>query len=216
MVARKTYTLTKKTYKKKKTYRKKRSSMPRSIPQNILQVRRIYNWTTLVPSTASVNGFWQYIGFQPINLPDFAQYANVFDMFKVNALKFTMYPRYTEVPIAGQPQVYATYVIDPQSLLTPTGTYTRATYNTLLEQGGVKIRSLNRPFSIYFRPKMADDINTSPSQKFINTWMSTTSGALIARGFHLFFSDANFSGAGFANVSVDVTITAYMQFKNIK
>lgn len=207
--------ITKKTYKKK-IYRK--SPMKRSPRNNILSVKRVWNWTTFVPSTASTAGFWQYIGFSTQSLPDWNQFTNVFDEFKVNALKFTFYPRYTEVPIAGQPQVYITYVVDPTSLLTPTGAYSRATYNTLLEQSGVRIKSGNRPVTIYNKyPKMSDDINLNLSQKSINTWVNTNSGGnQIYKGFHLFFSDANFSGAGFASVSYDVTVTAYMMFRNIK
>jgi hypothetical protein len=217
MVARKTYTLTKKTYKKKKSYRKK-PMMYKTPKNNTLSVKRVWNWTTFVPSAATTAGFWQYIGFSPNALPDWTQYTNIFDEFKINSLKFVLYPRYTEVPIAGQPQVYLTYIIDPQSLLIPSGTYSRATYNTLTEQSRVKIRSGNRPVTIFIRyPKMSDAINGNISQKSINTWVNTNSGGnQIYKGFHLFFNDANFSGSGFANVSYDVTITAYMQFRNIK
>lgn len=202
--------------KKKKVSRKKRSMTLSKTPRNILNVKRVYNLTTFTPSTASTAGFWNYYGFQTSSLPDWGQYTSVFDQFRVNALKFTFYPRFTDVNIGSQSQIYATYIIDPQSTILPTGVYSRANLNMLMEQSGVKTRSGNRPIAIYYKPKMADDINAVINSTYSNKWLSTQAGNQIHRGFHIFFHDANFNGGGFVNVSYEIVVTVYMSFKNIK
>lgn len=110
-------------------------------------------------STASTSGFWQYKVFTPNNsVQNWTEINQLFDEYKVNAIKVTFRPRYDSITGAdngaGTVQAYAHYVIDPASTTTPSGTYGAVSLNSFLEQSGVKTRTLNRPFSVYFRPKV--------------------------------------------------------------
>jgi len=206
-----------KNYRRRVRRRVARPMATRNLRIPILNYKRKYSNQTIVPSTASTAGFWQYFGFQPTVLPNWSELSNLFETFKVCAIKWTYYPRYTDVEGGSAPLVYATYQIDPKSVIAPSGTYSRATYNTLLEQFGTRTIRCDKPFSVYYKPKVFDDINGVAASKWVNPYLSTsTGGSTIYRGHHMFFHDANFSGTGFANFSCEQVITVYMKLKNFK
>lgn len=173
-------------------------------------------------STASTNGFWRYQSFTAADIQDFAAMASVFDEYKVNAIKTTWRPRYDSVnaPTAAgavaQPQAYAHIVVDPASITPPTGTYDAANLNAFLEQGKLRTVTLNRPFSVYFKPKQDMSLLGSSSGTRVSTkWLKTTDTSVPMYGYHMFLQQNNFNATN-TNIQLDCFVTVYAQFRNLK
>lgn len=199
----------------RRVFRKK--TIPRA-PSNMLLYKRRYSIQTLAPNALATAGFWQYYTFQPSVLPNWSELASLFEFYKLAAIKYTYYPKYDSVDAAtAAPIVYGTYQVNPTSTLVPTGTYNRTTLNNLMENFNTKTVRLDKPISIYYRPKLADDINTVTGVKFINPMIATsTGGNQFFRGHHMFFHDANFSSTGLAAFTCEQVVTVYFKLKKIK
>lgn len=190
---------------------------------NVLSTARTFyagNWTF---GTASVNDFWRYGTYTLSSLPSYNEYVNLFDEYKINAVKVTFRPRYDSISpsdivgTANQPQAYAHYQIDPASTTVPAGIYNNTTLNTFLEASGVKTVTLNRPFSIYFKPKVNTSVfgGSSGAEVVKGGWIKTTESAVSYRGYHMFLQQNNFGAVG-TSIQLDMFVTYYMTFKNMK
>lgn len=170
-------------------------------------------------STASTNGFWRYFTYTAANaVQNFSDISNLFDEYKVNAIKVTFRPRYDSItPGEAQPQAYAHYVIDPASTTNPSGTYGATSLNAFLEQQGVRSRTLNRPFSVYFKPKMQDEVlgGSTATRVIRPTFLKTSQTAVEFGGFHMYIQQNNFANTN-ANIILDMFVTLFMQVKNLK
>lgn len=189
----------------------------------VLNVKRVYYSGFWTFGTGTTDGFWRYAVYNLAQLPNVSEYQALFDEYKINAIKVTFRPRYDNVAsdsaAGGTPQAYAHYFIDPASTVTPSGTYSQANLNTFLENSGVRTATLNRPFSVYFKPKvqtLASSTAATPVaavQK--GTWMKTSEPAVLYRGFHIYLQqNAMYTTNG--NISLDMFVTYYMTFKNLK
>lgn len=177
------------------------------------------NWTF---GTASATNFWRYQSITAASaINNFAELANVFDEYKINAIKWTYRPAYDSVqaPSAAgtiaQPQGYAHVIIDPESIVTaPTGTYVSSNLNSFLENGGVKTYTLNRPFSVYWKPKIemaAVNGTTAVRPRYLRTTNTTE----VHRGHHIFLQQNNFVQSN-TNISLDMYVTVYFTMRNLK
>lgn len=214
--------ISKKVYKKKRSTRRK-SMMVRRVPRPMAsslvtkRINYIGNWTF---SSALTSGFWRYFSVTMANYNNFAEMAAVFDEYKVNAIKLTLRPRYDSVEASSTatfPQAYVHYIIDPGTTLAPSGTYASGTLNTFLENDGVKTRTLNRPVSIYFRPKVSDQVfGGGTASRVVNGgWIKTTETAVDFRGIHIFLQGNNFTNVG-TQCQLDQFVTFYCSFRNPK
>lgn len=209
--------------------------IPRGIPMNALKVSRTWYAGQVVPNTTTTAGFWNYVssslssagtiaGTALSALPNSTEYTNLFDTFKLNGIKFKFRPRnvdlnlsqtnpstgttYTDVP-------YVTYLVDPYSGLAPSGTYSIATYNNLLQEGKIKTVRGDKEFSIYVKPRVQEQFG-SGAIRFISpryTLTDTNGTTMPHRGFHMFFHSYNFTGVF---NTYDVYVTYYMTFKGQK
>lgn len=179
--------------------------------------RVLYNgsWTF---STASTAGFWRYNAITTGQINNFTELAALFDEYKICGVKFTYRPRYDNVDAASattSPQGYALINIDPTSEIVVTGAYSAATENGFLEQAvNVRTKSLSRPFSIYYRPKISDTV-TSGNAYQNAPWLSVTSTATLHRGFHMFLHVNNLSTSS-TNLVLDEFITVYVRMRGRK
>lgn len=185
-----------------------------------LSCKRMTYQTVWTFSTAALGGYWQYYTFNATNIGNFAEFANVFDEYKINAVKYTFRPRYDSVDANSAttlPQATMHYFVDQASTVVPTGVYSSATLNTFLENSGVKSRTLNRPVSIYYKPMASDQLTggSTVSRVFKPGWIKTDNTTISFRGFHAFLQLNNFATAN-ANVQLDIFITFYMSFRNLK
>lgn len=194
------------------------------VSPNVLRVARKFWLTQWTWGTTTTNDFWRYVVFTPANIPNFAEYAAVFDMVRINALKFTYRPRYTDVeaagagPTTGTPTAYAHVIVDPESTLIPSGVYGSGTVNTLLENTRAKTYGLHRPFSVYYKPKVMFQVDGSGSATAVRTppWLRTSDTSTVHRGHHMYIQQNAFSASANANIQLDVFVTVYMTLKNMR
>lgn len=171
--------------------------------------------------TANTNDFWRYQTYTMFNFNNFSEFSNVFDEYKLNAIKVTYRPRYDNIAVSltgsVQPQAVAHVVVDPASTTLPGGVYNSGSLNTFMENSGVRTRLLNKAVSVYFRPKVADQVNGSGSiARMVKPgWIKTTEPNVDFRGFHMYLQQNNFSAAN-TNIVLDTYVTFYVQFRNLK
>lgn len=196
------------------------SQLRRYVPTKLVMKRTVYAGAWTYASTTT-NDFWRYQSFTAgSHINNFAELANVFDSYKINAIKQTWRPRYDSVDAASASAnntVYAHIVIDPDTTtLVPTGVQGAGTLNGFLEQGDrVKTFTCNRPFSVYFKPKiqsqgLGGDTQTTVASRFLKT----TNTSATHRGYHMYLAPNNFGAA--PNLILDSYITVYFTMKDLK
>lgn len=202
--------------------RMSRMTVPRPVRKtNELSMRKCAFQSTWAFGTATTNDFWRYLTWTPSSaIQNFAEIQALFDEYKINAIKITFRPRFTEVSADGaaaHPQGYLHYCIDPASTVSPTGTYSAATVNAFLENDNVVTKPLNEPIEIYFRPKVADQLfgGTTSTRQLTPTWMKTNNNAVDFRGVHALIQLNNFSTSA-PNMIIDQFVTVYMQVRNLR
>lgn len=217
-----------KSYRRKRAtrrrYRKKPMRMMKRVARpNTLFIKRKFFLRTWTWGTTTTNDFWRYQTFFFSDIPSYIELTNVFDTYKVNGLKFTYMPRYSNVNAdtagtTGSPQAYAHYIVDPESTLVPAGVYGSSTANQLMENTTVKTRQLNRPFSIYYRPKVLQQLfgGGTASAPRRSTYIRTTDVNVDFRGHHMYIQQNNFSASANANIILDIFVTVYLTLKNIR
>lgn len=204
---------------------KRRRAMTRRIPRapraprapGVMLKRTNYvgNWTF---GTATTNDFWRYLAYDMTSFNAFAEFAAVFDEYKVNAIKVTFRPAYdSTLPDTVGIQAYAHTIIDPGSTLLPSGTYNSTALNIFLQNDGVKSKTLNKPFSVYYKPKVLDQVFSTGTAGALRSspWVRTTETGPVYRGFHMFLQQNNFGTAN-TQVKLDMFVTYYISFRNIR
>lgn len=210
--------------RKRRMYKRrqyKRRFIPRSLPQGKMLLKRTFYSGLLQFSSASTSGFWNYQTFALSMLPSYNELTTLFDEYKICGIKVTFRPAYDSIQLpnaAGsvtQPQAYAHVLINPESTLIPSGTYSSTTLNTFLENSGVKTYTLNKPFSFFFKPKASDGLEGgSTSSRLIKSgYIKTTSNAVTYRGYHIFLQQNNFVSTN-TNISLDTFVTYYIALRN--
>lgn len=189
----------------KRSYNITRSMKYKVAMRPVTVVRTSYagSWT---PATTTTSDFWKYLSFDIGLFPDIANYRAIFDQVRVNWIKLVMRPRYTNfsgnnttdttlpgVTNQGGNEVHV--VIDPKSLVTPSGTYTSATLNNFLAQGNVKSYRGTRNIPIMIKyPCISDDINATTNVKRIRAPWHDISRTLSHFGAHVYVTDVNLTG----------------------
>lgn len=209
-----------------------------------MQVRRKVYAGYLTPDSSlnnSTNNFWQYqtisltsgpqnftsVASRLNGLTNRAEYAALYDLYRLRAVKYEFLPKMgaivqtqvvgaTPATTSGNDPPRICIIKDPQSTLTPSGTYTSTNLNTLLENGG-KIYRGDRKFSVYLRPKVTEQYGGGANRFVSPMWTSTdaTGLAMEHRGFHMFLFRNNFNTSQ-SDFAFDVFVTYYLQFKNPK
>lgn len=190
--------------------------LSRPVKMHALMVKRKYYAGSWVWNTVTTADFWRYVVWNIGMLPNIAEYAALFDQYKINALKYTFIPRY-DTTTQGQVQATMHYVVDPASTVIPQGLYGVSTLNTLMENSGVKTRLLSQPVTIYYKPKvLTSDLGGGTGARIVKPgWYRTTDLSVDHRGFHSYVHLNDMTSTN-ANVKLDVFVTVYAQFKNLK
>lgn len=195
-----------------------------SRPTTLTLKRTFYNGTWEFNNTL-LTGFWRYHTFTTAQINNFAEIANLFDMYKINGIREQWRPRYDSVNnVQGAaltaPQFYAHIVNDPDSAVTPSGAFGTPTLNAFLEQGDrVKTHTLNKPFSVYFKPKIVSDIGADSFTTRSSTFLRTSNTTALHRGYHMFLQPNNMTttlNPITANVYLDSFVTVYFTVKGLK
>lgn len=205
--------------------RANRMRVPRAmaVRPNTLTIKRKTYLTSWTWGTTTTNDFWRYQTLLANNIPNFAEFSSVFDTYRINGLKFTYMPRYSSTNAeaagtTGSPQAYAHYIIDPDSTLIPSGVYGSSTLNSLMENTNCKTRQLNRPFSIYYKPRVLQQLLGGSTASFTRPapFIRATDVNVDFRGHHMYIQQNNFSSSANANIILDIFVTFYVTFKNVR
>lgn len=213
--------------KKRRRYGSFRNSRSRRFKtakrQSRVMVKRAYYAGSWAVGVNATNDFWRYYTFTAANVNNFSEFQNVFDEYKINGIKVTFRPRYDNVDAQSTIAATTAYLptshicIDPQSTLIPSGLYNQSNLNAFLEQGNVKQRRCNRPFSVYFKPRVDMGVNGGGTAvKSIKPgYLKTNDTGVVHKGFHIFVQSHSFATATVMPV-FDIYYTFYMTFRNLK
>lgn len=167
--------------------------------------------------TATTAEFWRY--YQPTANTDFngfAEFAAVFDLYKVNALKLTFIPRWDNADFSSSTAGTVQFIthIDPQSALVPSGSYGTPSLNFLLEEGG-RIKNGLRTVDVYWKPQISLPANIGSGVYYRPCpWLRTQDTTTTMRGVHCYVNPTNQITAN--PILYDVYLTWYVAFKNVK
>lgn len=205
-----------------------------------LRVKRIGMSTgTSQLGNATVGGFWRYVApsldagwANPVNgtvtnvFNNIAEFENLFEQYKLHGVKYTFMPTFqnagTQINSGAAPTSnfkipYVAVQFDPQSTLTPSGLWTQANLNNLLE-GGAKVYRFDRPFSIYLKPRVSEQYGSGATRyvtpKF--TTLDPTGKSMLHRGMHMFFFNNEWDSTSLGLTKFEVKTTYYVTFKNMK
>lgn len=202
---------------------------PRIGRMPMLTMKRTFwleNWT---PNTTTTAGFWRFYDFAFDQLPSYTEISNLFDVYKINGIKITLRPRYTEfagndttdttIPGITTQGTTMVHVIKDQlnNSVVPSGVYSVGNLNNFLENGNVRSYQGTKPINIYFKPMILNTVvNGGSMNKVGPRWLQTVANGMIVRhtGAHIFLQDVNLTGT--FNQSFDVFVTYYFQAKGLK
>lgn len=214
--------------------RTRRRTMRRSQPMRALIVtankgvsfKRTFFTTAWAFGTAATTDFWRRFTPRLSDMPNHLEFNAVFDEYKMTGIKITLHPRFaaTNLPInaasslVANNQMYITIAnASKEYELVPTGTYSSATYNNMLEELGSKTRTyrFDRPISLYFRPQIFEEVGgtTGYGYKHVKApWLQLgTSLQPQYHGMHAFIHDYNFTNLNTFGFGCDVQYTYYFQ-----
>lgn len=186
----------------------------------MISLKRTFYFGAWAWATTTTNDFWRYQTMTLSNLPSVAEFTSIFDEYKVNGVKFTYRPNYDGITMstaATLPLAYMHVCKDPASTLVPAGIYSSANLNTFLENSGVRTYNLNKPVSVYYKPRISEGVLGGGTASVTKPcpWVKTTETSVDLRGHHAFISTNNF-GTTNTNIKLDVFVTFYVSFKNLK
>ena len=205
----------------------KRTMVPRTLNETgLVSIKRkwwVANW---VPSAVTTNDFYRNFNFTLANVPNFAEFQNLFEFYKITSWVIELVPRYdgflgndtTDTTLPGITNQGATRVhvnVDPLDSGTPSGTYTSATLNAMLESGSTKTYNGNKKVRIYIKgPAATDTIGGSTGARVRSRWILTSAAAVSHWGAKVFMQDINFTGT--FGQAYDIFYTVYAQFKGVQ
>lgn len=193
------------------------------VPVGQVSVTRTFWREAWLPTATSTNDFWRYYAPTMAMLPSVAEFAAVFDQYKINGVKITLRPKSdnfagNDNTVAGTIRALSNvhYLVDKYSNVTPTGIYSSATCNAFLENGKVKSLQGTQPVEIYFKPAIANtNQGISDSERTGPKWLSlANSQGVLQNGVHVFIQDFNFANS--QTQAYDVFFTYYMQFRGLR
>ena len=183
----------------------------------------VQNWT---PGTGGTTDFWKYFAFTFGDMPNFTDYANIYDSYKITSVLLQLVPRYdgfngndtvdTVLPgVTNQGATRVHVAIDPKRRSNdgPTGAYTSATLNTFLERSKTKTYVGNKMISILLKhPCVLTDMNSNANAVAEKSkWLQTNISNVAHQGIHVFLQDINLTGT--FGQSFDVFYTFNILFK---
>lgn len=144
----------------RRRYRKTRMSVRSAkIVNNRLQkyfFTRKCDYTQIYPTALGVK---RTLSFGLSDLPNYTEFTNLFDQYKINAIKLTFIPRFTGADInplgtaLAVPRIWSVIDYDDASTLTD--------QNDAYQYQNCKTHMMHKPFSIYLKPKVAAEVYQS-------------------------------------------------------
>lgn len=210
----------KRYYKSKAVARIPRTVAPSSVG---VSFKRTWFDSAWPFSTVTTAGYYRVFRPSFADIPNSGEYVSLFDNFSITGIKITFHPRVSDVTVGATTttaitsnQMYITMATDPETdpVIIPTGLYSNTTYNYFLErQAHPKTFKLDRPRSMFFRPKIAKDDNNGREMRTPG-WLSLqTSQNEPHSSLWAFIHDYNFSNTPPNGFGVDIQYTFYFKCK---
>lgn len=202
----------------KRRWSKKRGRKSRRRPltkrhsrrRTLKQPQQYFTRTLYLPGYYSLSGGGVATGaamsFSLGALPGSADFATLYDMYKIKAVKLSLIPRHTETALGSSLQANMWSTIDYDDVNVPTS------LDDMLQVPNIRRTRMNQVHSRYFRPTVKYDIAAgTQSAPKRNTWLDMSNVNTPHYGVKFWF-DAR----GTAAVVYDVQIKLYMAFKNVR
>lgn len=178
--------------------------------RNFVSVKRTYHAGALILGTTWLG---QSYNFVLQSLPNYTDFTNAFDAYRILAVKMMFIPTITSID--GEAGTTTRQVPRLYTAIDKTGNPQTSSENSMLEYGNLRIiKNPLSPFSIYVRhPAVWQGVATASSVAYSEprggAWLSCDSvniphyGTVIG-GIH---------ASGTTGVSYNILVTYYMQFK---
>lgn len=198
----------------------RRSRLPRSLTMRRMKIhsfKRTCHFTDITVANTAVKGHWF---FKLSDLPDYTEFTNLFDFFRIKGIKLTIQPTYTGSPVdatessIGFGSIHT--AIERNDLSSFTGTEL-----TLMQYDTYKRSRADRGHRRYFRPstvngEYASDGSAAGLSIEWNKWISNSTGgsggvSTAYQGINYLFDANNVN----KTVEYKVYATYYIQCKSV-
>lgn len=193
--------------RRRRTYR--RSFRKRGYGRNnkVYYFKRNFTWPIL--AVGGVNFTAEGFTFTLADLPNVAEFQNLFDSYQIRAIKLTFRPEQTQsisLNDIANAQIYYRFfsAIDYNDASAPQNADILRQYST------VKVTALNKVHTRYFKPKTVDDNGSNPG---VRPWLPTKSNQIPHYGLRVFVESTGATGGFVFNYSIEGTM--YCAFKNV-
>lgn len=200
--------------------RRRTMKVPKSmVSQNIMMCKRKYYFGVIdIPLTS---WFSQAFDFRLSYLPNYTEFTNLFDQYKINAVKIDFVPSTTgndQEGLYNQTGAGGAWFFSPivYTLIDKDGNPQVSTQNATMENSKARlIKKPFEPFSIYVRkPQLLMSAGLTTSAIQTRGWIDTTAAGAYHHGAAIAGQILN--GTTAAVMRYYCTITYYMAFRNAK
>lgn len=211
----------KRTYKRRRNYRRK-TSVPRPLRNQHTMITRVCQ---MADFTVYSNYAWNSVqySFRLIDLPAYSDFTNLFDKYKISAVKITFMPRWTGndesntlstaagLAVMANPVIFTSAAWDSTTHL--------STQSSAFQTSRAKlVKNPWKPFSVYVKPRVpfetANGITVGGSASK-RSWLDTDYPSVqhygVEIGGRTYFTNAPLSSP---NLVYDVFAKFYLQFSN--
>lgn len=195
--------------------------IPRSPTNTSVSVKRTLYAGNWVWGTASTSDFWRFIEYSLASgFNNHGEFTPIFDRYRINAIRVQFLPRFDWVaaPTTGATPLTVAkprmaIINDAYSNLSPSGTYTSANLNSMMENGAT-IYDATKPVTVYWKPAIPYSVSGGVTFKRA-PFLRTTETSILHRGFHAFIFQNNFTTTP-TDLAWDIMVTMYVTFKDLR
>lgn len=216
----------KKTTRRRYTRYMKRTRpirVPRNMPRSVYMFKRHYDigTVTLSPSAITTGGF----SFQLDEVPNFTEFQELFDLYKIQAVKITAYPAWT---LIGPTPVAVTTSVAPirwASVIDYNSSGGFASFNDAREFQTCRVNRLTNAMTGSFKryiyhPRfitgVEEDGSTIVAGGSSRGWLNTTRADVPHFGYRYIFEQVNDPANFYAEPTVKFEAIYYFMFKRVK
>lgn len=170
--------------------------------------RTTYRENFIVIPQGGANPVFATLNFQLANLPNPAEFTQLYDQYCIKAIKIKFVPRVT-TSNALTPARNMWSVIDYDDSVVPTSR------DQLLQYQNLKTSTMTRTHTRYFKPAVADEVYATTIATGYgpvkNKWLDCTYDTIEHYGVKVCFDPLPTGGP----ISYDIITTFYLAFKNV-
>lgn len=185
----------------------------------VYRFRRVANFTRIDSTSSGLTDQFGSYQFKLSDVPNVSEFQNLFDMYRIKAIKMVFYPTNTSVSISGGGT--AVNIVTPRfiSVIDEDDASAPTTQEELFQYQTCKITTVNKKHTIYFKPKVAQEIYNGASTAYAvpsgTPWLNLASTTIQHYGVKWCMESAG-STAPVGAFSYKVNVTYYLEFKSVR